>query len=225
MNTTATTIQDIDFGALYRQHMQAVGRPKPASVWDARADAVKQRDPSDSYTAEFVRRMDLSGCETLLDIGCGQGNIALAVAHSLHAVHGLDYSPRMLELFSANAQSRSLVNAHAILRSWDDDWSDVPACDVVVASRSTAVMDMESALVKLNDKANKRVYLSSLVGGQFGNAEPLPDYIYILNILHAMGIHARVDYIASAVPRFDAQAATAPAPRGALWAMVGWDKP
>jgi SAM-dependent methyltransferase len=206
------SIQDIDFGQLYRQHMAAVGRAKPPSVWDARADGIKPPSANDPYTRAFVQRMDLSGCETLLDVGCGAGNIALAVAPSLRTVVGLDYSPRMLALFQQNAQAQGVPDARAILRSWTDDWADVPECDVVVASRSTAVMDMEQALGKLHDKARKRVYLTSLVGGRFsdvtlqaaiGRPVPpaLPDYIYVVNILHAQGIQARVDFIAAAGPR------------------------
>lgn len=210
--TNFSSIQDIDFGSLYREHMAAVGRPKPPSVWDARAEGMTL-PPSDlGYTAEFVRRMDLSDCASLLDVGCGPGHIALAVAHRLSSVHGLDYSPRMLEVFMRNAQAQGVTGVSAILRSWDEDWCDVPECDIVVASRSTAVQDMADALCKLNDKAHKRVYLTSLVGGLFGDTAlqaaigrpvppALPDYIYILNILHAMGIHARVDFIAAEAPR------------------------
>lgn len=212
MSNAYPSIEDIDFGALYRQHMAAVGRPKPSSVWDARAGALKHRGMDHGYTSALVQRMDLSGCETLLDVGCGQGNVALALAPRLRAVHGLDYSQGMLDLFKENARQKGLSEAHPILKSWEDDWSDVPECDVVVASRSTAVMDMEDALGKLHAKARRRVYLTSLVGGQFGDVElraalgrpvpkALPDYIYILNILHAMGVHARVDFIASGVPR------------------------
>lgn len=100
------SIQDIDFGQLYRQHMAAVGRAKPPSVWDARADGIKPPSANDPYTRAFVQRMDLSGCETLLDVGCGAGNIALAVAPSLRTVVGLDYSPRMLALFQQNSQAQ-----------------------------------------------------------------------------------------------------------------------
>ena len=67
-------------------------------------------------------------------------------------------------------------------------------------------MDMADALAKLDAKAKCRVYLTSLAGGRFVDPAlyaaigrtpppPLPDYIYILNILHGMGIHARLDYI------------------------------
>lgn len=226
------SITDIDFGELYRQHMAAVGRPKSAEVWDARAEGMTLPPPDTGYIAEFVRRMDLSDCDSLLDVGCGPGHIALAVAHRLKTVCGLDHSPRMLELFMGHAQAQGAPGASTILRSWYDDWGDVPVCDVVVASRSTAVMDMADALRKLNAKARKRVYLTSLVGGVFGDAaqqattgQPappaLPDYIYIVNILHAMGIHACVDFIDA--PRPGAGLPTQ-AKAGAKWAMVSWAK-
>ena len=201
-----TTILDIDFGRLYREHFAASGgREKPPEAWDARAAELSREAAGSPYVDEFVRRMDLSGCTTLLDAGCGPGAIALAVAGRLARVWGLDYSRGMLTALGENAAARGLGNVEGILRAWEDDWSDVPACDVVVASRSTLVRDMEDALSKLDAKANRRVYLTSLVGGRFVPAEilealgrehtPLPDYIYVLNILYRMGRHPRLDYI------------------------------
>lgn len=221
---THPSINDIDFGELYRQHMAAVGRPKSAEVWDARAEGMTLPPFDTGYIAEFVGRMDLSGCDSLLDVGCGLGHIALAVAHRLTTVVGLDHSPRMLELFAQNAQAQGVTGASTLLRSWYEDWGDVPVCDIVVASRSTAVMDMADALRKLNAKARKRVYLTSLVGGRFGdaarqaaNGQPvppaLPDHIYIVNILHAMGIQAHVDFIETG------------GTSSATWAFVWWRKP
>ena len=112
------------------------------------------------YIQQFVDRMDLTDCATLLDVGCGAGAISLTVAARLEHVYGLDYSPGMLEAFAANARERGLAGVTPILRAWDDDWSDVPICDVVVASRSTAVPDLEAALLKLNSKARRRVYVT-----------------------------------------------------------------
>lgn len=200
------TILDLDFGLLYREHFAASGgRQKPPESWDARA-AEQGRDAGGSlYADEFVRRMDLTGCRTLLDVGCGPGTIALAVAPRLERVYGLDYSRGMLDAMLANAAAQGLGNVEAILRSWDEAWDDVPECDVVVASRSTLVLDMEDALSRLDAKARRRVCLTSLVGGRFVPAEVLavlgreqpafPDYIYIVNLLHRMGRHPRLDYI------------------------------
>ncbi|HLS82818.1 MAG TPA: class I SAM-dependent methyltransferase [Steroidobacter sp.] len=202
----AVGIGAIDFGRLYREHLAAASRsPKPASAWDGRAKDVSRRSLQSRYAQEFISRMDLSGCDTLLDVGCGPGTICLPLASRLKAVYGLDYSQGMLDALASNASLLGVSNVTPILRAWEDDWSDIPSCDIVVASRSTSVQDLAAALKKLNDKALRRVYLTHTVGGKFVSQEILevigrtrvaaPDYIYVVNILHAMGIHARVDYI------------------------------
>lgn len=200
------TINAINFGQLYRDHVAAAGgREKPAAAWDARAANMSNSVSESPYTQAFIHRMDLQGCESLLDVGCGAGAIGLALAPRLKKVVGVDYSRGMLDLFAANARAVGFNNTQAMQCAWEDDWQDVPVCDVVVASRSTAVMDMADALQKLDSKAAKRVYLTNLVGGSFIDrglldvlgrpTYSMPDYIYILNILYQMGRHPRLDYI------------------------------
>ena len=200
------TIASIDFASLYREHIAATRMPKSAEAWDARAVGMSARVQRSPYADEFIARMDLSDANTLLDVGCGPGTIGLLLAERLKLVYGLDFSRGMLDALMKNAAERGLSNVQAVHRAWEDDWSDVPECDIVVASRSTAVVDMATALAKLNTKALRRVYLTYLVGGHFvapavleaiGRPQraPQPDYIYVINILHGMNIHPRLDYI------------------------------
>lgn len=200
------SIDDIDFGRLYREHMARAGRrEKTAEDWDARAAALSRGSFTGRYLEGFVARLDLTDCETLLDVGCGPGTIALTVAPRLRQVYGLDFSRGMLAAFAENARARGLGNATGLLRAWDDPWDDVPRCDIVVASRSTQVADLEAALSKLDAHARRRVYLTHKVGGRFlddaiyealgRDDEPMPDYVYVLNILHKRGIHPRLDYL------------------------------
>lgn len=201
------SIDAIDFGRLYREHMaRAVRREKRAADWDARAGRMSQGVFTGTYVESFVARLDLTGCETLLDVGCGPGTIALTVAPRLAHVVGLDFSQGMIDVFTENTRARGVTNATSLLRAWEDSWDDVSPCDVVVASRSSQVADLEAALLKMNAHARRRVYLTYKVGGRFlddsvyealgREDEPLPDYIYVLNILHRHGIHPRLDYIA-----------------------------
>lgn len=200
------TIADIDFGQLYRDHMaQAGGKEKPASAWDAKVAEIQKRSSDSPYTQAFIDRTDLSGCNTLLDMGCGTGVIGLALAPYLKQVTGVDYSAGMLQAFQDNAHALGLKNTHTIQRAWEDNWDDIPQCDLVIASRSTTVMDMADVLEKLDRTAKKRVCLTNLVGGSFidrglveaigRQVRSIPDYIYILNILYQMGRHPRLDYI------------------------------
>lgn len=203
-------IDDINFSQLYRDHMKQAGRvAKPASSWDSRAEKMAENcaNPQDEYLIKFLALMDLNGAKTLLDIGCGPGTICLSVANRLEHVYGLDYSRGMLNVAQRRADSQGLKNVTLIEKAWDDNWDDVPECDIVVASRSTLVADMESALKKLRSKAKMRVYTTHTVSPHFMDAKildalgrkdaGLPNYIYPLNILHQMGIHPRLEYIHS----------------------------
>lgn len=199
-------IHDLDFAEMYREHMRCSDRPeKPASVWDERARSAGAKMMQGDYAKAFLARMDLSGAATLLDIGCGPGTIGVPLAGRLEAVYGLDYSPGMLECLTDNARAAGADNVTPILRSWTDDWEGVPVCDIAVASRSSLVPDMADALHKMTSHARLRCYMTHLVGGHFGDAaiaellgrqvRAFPDYVYIVNILHGMGIHPRVDYL------------------------------
>ncbi len=200
------SIDAIDFGQLYREHMaRAARREKRTTDWDARAQDMSLGVFTGVYVEGFVARLDLTGCETLLDVGCGPGTIALTVAPRLTHVVGIDFSPGMVDAFLEQARVRGVTNASALCRAWEEPWDDVPRCDVVVASRSSQVADLEAALLKMHAHARRRVYLTHKVGGRFlddavydalGRAdEPLPDYIYVVNILYRHGIHPRIDYL------------------------------
>ncbi|MFO7693497.1 MAG: methyltransferase domain-containing protein [Vicinamibacterales bacterium] len=203
------SLSDIDFAQRYRDHVGRNARPRrEASDWDRRAPAMGTRTFESAYTRAFTACVDLTGCDTLLDVGCGPGTISLTLAPRLAHVYGLDYSPGMLAAFAGQAAARGLTNASAILRAWDEDWSDVPMCDIAVASRATAVPDFEAAARKLAAKARRRVYLTYPAHGRFVGddvcrtlgrpREPLPDYLHVMGILHHLGIHPALDYLSDA---------------------------
>ena len=100
-------LSDIDFAELYRQQMLSANRQeKTPEDWDGRAPAMSQRVSDSQYVRQFVAALDLEGCATLLDVGCGPGTIALTVAPRLERVYGLDYSPGMLAAFAVEARAR-----------------------------------------------------------------------------------------------------------------------
>lgn len=200
------SLSDVDFAARYREAVGRAGRPnRTAEYWDERAGALSQTTFGEPYVAEFIRRMDLSGCGTLLDVGCGPGAIGLSVSDRVQHVYGLDYSREMLAAFVEHARGRGVGNVTPILRGWDDDWSDIPVCDIVVASRSTTVPDLEAAVLKLESKARWRVYVTYPADGHFiGDevcraigrpASALPDYLVVVGILHHLGRYPTLDYL------------------------------
>jgi SAM-dependent methyltransferase len=197
---------EFPFAERYRQWLQRAARPRrTAGHWDARAATMNRSAFDSAYVRGFLERLDVQGCSTLLDVGCGPGTIGLSVAARLGHVYGLDYSPRMLEAFADNARSRGLTQVTPLLLGWDDDWSGVPVCDLVVASRSTAVPDLEAALLKLEAKARVRVHVTYPADGRFvpgdvcraigRDGRDLPDYLYIVGILHDLGVYPTLDFL------------------------------
>jgi SAM-dependent methyltransferase len=200
------SLSEVDFAQLYREQMQWTRRRGRApEYWDRRAPAMGEGTFASPYVQQFVDRMDLGDCATLLDVGCGPGAISLTVAARLEHVYGLDYSKGMLAAFAKNARARGLTGVTPILRAWDEDWSDVPTCDVVVASRSTAVPDLEAALLKLDSKARRRVYVTYPADGRLAGDDlceavgrpgrALPDYLCVVGILHHLGLHPTLAYL------------------------------
>lgn len=161
--------------------------------------------PTDSYLQQLTSKIDLQGAQTLFDMGCGPGTVSLALAAKLTTIYGVDYSQGMLNVAARRAAALKADNVHWIQRAREEDWSDLPRCDIAVASRSTLVADMRRAMSKLNNQARLRVYTTHLVSTSFVSPAiqraagreviELPNYIFALNVLYQMGIYAHVDFI------------------------------
>lgn len=199
-------IEAIDFAKMYKEHKKAsTFKGKKASDWDEKAESMSKRVIDSPYTAEFISKMNIDECESLLDVGCGPGTIALALAPKMKKICGLDFSTGMLECFLKNAKERDISSVKTVHRSWEDDWDDIEQFDIVVASRSIEVRDLKDGLSKLNAKAKKAVYVTYKAGGSFVDEDILnyigkdivtrPDYVYVLLILREMGIYAKLDFI------------------------------
>lgn len=200
--------EDIDFNEIYKEQKEKSSfKTKSKEAWDKKAVSMNQRVHNSIYNEQFLKQINLDGIESLLDVGCGVGNLSLIFAKKLKMVYSLDYSTKMLGVLEENAKKEKLSNIKTINKSWYDEWNDVPNADLVIASRSMEVKDMKEALLKLNEKANKKVVVTYKVGGSFVSSEILnvlgreiikkPDYIYLVNILYSLGINATVNFIQS----------------------------
>jgi SAM-dependent methyltransferase len=199
-------ILDIDFNALYREQCRRSSfGPRTRADWDRRAGPRSRREQGSDYARGFLARLDLAGVRTVLDIGCGSGNLALPLARRVRRVHALDFSAEMLRLLRAGARAAGVRNIITHHRAWADDWARVPRADLVLCSRAMDTDDLRAALAKMNDQARLRCYLTLHAGTTFLSEDvyrvlrrpvvPRPGYIYAVNILYQMGIRARVDFL------------------------------
>ena len=202
------TIYDINFAELYQQHLIACNHYNlPPTKWDKKAVKMAENlvgKPS-AYNQQLLQAMNVQVDETVLDIGCGPGTFAVPLAQQGSTVYALDYSNGMLDCLAQFKQKFGLHHLTTFHKSWADNWDDVPQADVVLASRSTLVDDLDDMIEKLCAKAKKRVFLTSVTQRHFldeGVFEAIgredigfPTYIYLLNRLYQKGIQANLNFI------------------------------
>ena len=200
------TLHDINFSALYMNHKQLAARPPSLPErWDKRAQEVAVGQLESTYTHALFQHLELRSTDSLLDVGCGVGQVAILAAPYVKQVYALDYSQGMLDKLQLNMQHYNTYNISLLCKSWSDSWQDIPPCEIVVASRSTLVEDMEAALLKLHRHATRHVYLTYPAKNTFASSSDVdakacpelatPSYMYILNILHQHGIAAQLRFI------------------------------
>ena len=90
-------LSKIDFATLYaEQKIASSFKPKTKEEWDAKAKELDGRIHQSIYNEQFLAEVDVSGALSLLDVGCGPGNLALRFAKKLDKVYAMDYSGEML---------------------------------------------------------------------------------------------------------------------------------
>jgi SAM-dependent methyltransferase len=192
-----------------------------AAFWDRRAPGFQGGDETSPYVAGFIASMRIHPGESVLDVGCGSGALALPLARAGHDVVGVDFSPGMLDVLRRRAAADDLRNVTAIQAAWDDDWraAGVGAADVVIASRSLDVRDLRAALEKLAAFARRRVCITLTADGLFYRQllaqaavgrPPVKrgDHAIALQVLRQMGVEAEVGFLEHAsAGRYDSREA------------------
>lgn len=198
-------------------HLQAGRRRADNSFeWDKRARHFRPSETA-PYARDFIKLLALKPGESVLDMGCGAGSIAIPLAQAGHSVIAADFSPAMLGTLDAGIEFYRLEDLITPLElAWDDDWDLVgpvaKAVDVAFASRSVTTNDLKGALAKLDRTARRRCAVTMIA-----NSSPRYDlhlmnaigasvtcsngFVYAFNILIQMGALPQVTYFES--PRRD----------------------
>jgi len=199
-------LEPINFAKMYTKHKKkSVFKGKKSQDWDKKSKEMAPRMQKSRYVEDFISKMKLDKDDVVLDIGCGPGTLAIPLAKLVKHVIAIDFSASMLKELKAYAASEGITNITTYHIGWDDDWSEITDVDIVVASRSIEVLDIEAALLKISNLASKACYVSYKTGGSFVDMEILdyigkkivtkPDFWYLPILLYKEGYIPFVDYI------------------------------
>lgn len=127
--------------------------------WNMRAETFGRTCGKNRYVESFIEALGLDEGESVLDMGCATGTLAIPLAKAGHPVLACDFSPKMVERLEEGASAEG-VRVDAKVMAWQDDWRsfgiDDGCVDVAVASRSIAAQDLGECLEKL-EKAARRM--------------------------------------------------------------------
>lgn len=183
-----------------------------AAFWDKRSATFTTKDAPNLYVEKFLEYADIRPDETVFDMGCGTGALAVPLGEAGHKVVAADFSQGMLDQMQARLNAADVRTVFPKLMSWEDDWPAFGVregmTDVAVASRSIATADLRDALLRLTEVARRRVCITLATGSSprvdehILAAVGMPavlgrDYLYAFNILANEGIKAEVRYIDS----------------------------
>ena len=178
--------------------------------WNLKSVGFVQKKRENDYIHGLLDIMPLEQCDSVFDMGCGAGALAIPLAKAGHRVCAVDFSDGMLDglrEYAEETKTSSLIDVYQ--RAWEDNLDDLPVCDIAISSRSLILDDLACAIEKLEAHARKFVVIT-LPGGSIRryetelgltNVEPgAPIYrtqslTIVANYLFAMGRLPEIRYI------------------------------
>lgn len=181
-----------------------------ASHWNARAKSFSSKDAPSTYADRFLALAAIRPGESVMDMGCGSGNLAVPLGAQGHQVLAADFSVNMLAALRERLDAQGICDVEPMELSWQDSWEDhgiLPESrDVCIASRSVATNDLMDALEKLTAVARRRVCITLAVGSTPRQddamlraigipVQPCFDSAYAIAILQGLGFAPDLTYI------------------------------
>lgn len=163
-------IDELSFAQIWRERAPLRHAADKVETWDKRiAETPSNYGPSE-YSKAFLRLALLDEGDSVFDMGCGAGSLAIPCACAGHQVTAADFSDGMLAQLKANMGEHGLAaNAIEQVRlSWEDDWQAAGIApkshDVAFASRSIITDDLADSIVKLTNTAREKVCITVVPG-------------------------------------------------------------
>lgn len=199
---------NVDWNDLWNQSLKNLPKKNNPESWDNIAPKFSKWMEKDDYPKKILNKIKIEPNDSVLDVGCGSGAITIPMAKTAKKVTAMDISSKMLEILLEQAEKSNINNINILNKRIEDVKVDeVGKHDVVVASRSlNGVANIQKELEKINKISQKYVFITlwGVDNRKFERemAELLgrtshshPDYIYVYNILHQMGIYANVEML------------------------------
>jgi len=200
----------VDWNDLWNQSLKNLPDKNNSESWDNIAPKFNKWMEKDDYPEKVLSRIKIEPSDSILDIGCGNGVITIPLAKKARKVTAMDISQKMLDILTVKAEKTKINNINIVNKRLEDiSTAEIGKHDVIVASRSlNGVSNIEKELKKINQIAQKYVYITiwgadsrkfekdmaHLLGRE---SYSHPDYIYVYNILHDMGVYANVEMLES----------------------------
>lgn len=130
--------QHNDWGAREKTDAMCSRWDEGAQMWDRRWKS------EEDFTKRQADAMAFLPTDTVMDVGCGAGGIALFVAPRVSKVICLDGGRNMLDIVKSNAQQKGVDNMETLLGNFYalEPGVDVPVCDVAINRWSPAQGDI-----------------------------------------------------------------------------------
>lgn len=155
----------INWNEIWRSTEDSKERSNDVDFWNSFAPRFRKKvSEPDPYIELFYEYMEAKPGDTLFDMGCGSGTLAIPFAQKGHEVFAADFSPEMLKYLKQGAEEAGVADCvHTIQLNWNEDWGarDLPKCDIAFSSRSFITRDLTSSLEKLESVAKRKVCIGA----------------------------------------------------------------
>ena len=202
-----------DWNEEWKALQTARAHPDDATEWNERSKTFHTAHGTHSnYSNAFLQLAGVRPGETVFDMGCGTGALAIPLGADGHRVIAADFASGMIDVVRETAAEDGIDCIETHVMSWSDDWAahglEGAFADVAFASRSIATADLQESLLKLHRAARRRVCITLPLGASPRVDEKLltdlglqnltgRDFVYAFNILVANDIHPEINYIPS----------------------------
>ena len=107
MKQCISDAEELDWESFWQEKLKA--KEDRQKDWNKAAPNFGKSARRDEYHTHLVNRINPQANETILDLGCGDGNISVPLAKRAKFVTGVDSAEKMLEKFDMKAQKENVI--------------------------------------------------------------------------------------------------------------------